>query len=261
MSLETAEKIGERLAPFDPMRLEMAFRGEPLCNPNWLKILKIFRKHLPGTQITMYTNGDYLSVENVKKFFDNGGNVLSVDCYDDTLEKRIKLYKDFSVNIDGESDFDLFCRNNPKTTQEIVLIPDNFRIKKGLNRQLCNLAGNIDFKKGIAYNIRPLKKPLIKHCVKPFREIAILYNGDIKLCCLDGSETTKIYGNVYTTDLEDFWYNNKALNIARTMLYNKLRVTPPCNVCDFFGGGRFGFLPKYKTIPEDTVKKIKEKYY
>ncbi|MER2089023.1 MAG: hypothetical protein ABS920_04735, partial [Sporosarcina sp.] len=71
---------------------------------------------------------------------------------------------------------------------------------------------------------------------------------------------SKVYGNVFRTNIVDFWYNNKDLNLIRTLLYNKLRIVYPCNKCDYYGGGRVGFLPKYKTIPQEKVEKLKEKY-
>ena len=257
MSLETAKRIAEGLAPFDPIRIEFALKGEPLCNPHWDKIIQILRANLPQSQITMDTNGDFLTINNVKKFFKSGGNILSVDCYGNTLDERKELYKQFNLHIDGVYDgFDVFKRNNPKTTHEIVLVPDNFKNKQSLTRKLCNMAGSIDFEKGKLYGMYPLEKPLFKHCTKPFREISFLYNGDIKICCSDGNKDSKVYGNVYRTDIVDFWYNNKELNLIRTLLYNKLRIIYPCNKCDYYGGGRVGFLPKYKTIPPKKIEEL-----
>lgn len=261
MTIKTAKKIADSLKPFDPMRLQFDYRGEPLLNPNWKKIIKIFRKILPNSQIHLITNGDFLDMDIAKEFFKMGGNILSVDCYNGTFEERTKYYKSneiFRVHIDGEDDFHPYNRHNPKNTREMVLIPDNFALnKKGL-REWNNLAGNIDYKSA---KIEPLKKPLYKPCTLPFKDIVIRYNGDIRLCYLDGENNNSIFGNIHDINLEDFWYNNKKLNLIRTLLYNKLRIHPPCNRCDYGVGGVFSFIPKYKKIPEDMIEKLKEKYY
>lgn len=136
MTLSTAKKIADSLKVFDPMRLQFDYRGEPLLNPNWRKIIGLFRKTLPNSQIHLITNGDFLDMNTAKQFFRAGGNILSVDCYDGTFEERVNYYKSnevFKAHIDGEDDFQPYKRHNPKTTHEMVLIPDNFaENKKGI---------------------------------------------------------------------------------------------------------------------------------
>ena len=261
MSIGTAKKIADKLKVFDPMRLQFDYRGEPLLNPQWRKIISLFRKTMPKSQIHLITNGDFLDMDIAKQFFKIGGNILSVDCYDGCFDERVEYYKSnkiFRVHIDGETDFNPYERHNPKTTHEMLLIPDNFaENKKGL-RSWNNLAGNIDFKSA---RYEPLEKPLEKPCILPFKDLVIRYNGDIRLCYLDGENNPSIFGNIKNIDIEEFWYNNLRLNLIRTLLYNKLRVHPPCNQCDYGVGGVFSFIPKYKTISELNKRKIKEKYY
>lgn len=107
MNLGTAKKIADSLKVFDPMRLQFDYRGEPLLNPNWKKIISLFRKTLPNSQIHLITNEDFLDIEIAKQFFKIGGNILSVDCYDGSFEERVNYYKSnnvFNVRIDGETD-------------------------------------------------------------------------------------------------------------------------------------------------------------
>ena len=160
-----------------------------------------------------------------------------------------------------EKQINPYRRNNPKTTREMVLIPDNFaENKKGL-RQWNNLAGNLDYKSASKLGYEPLEKPLFKPCILPFKDLVIRYNGDIRLCCLDGENNKSIFGNIKNIDIEEFWYNNPRLNLIRTLSYNKLRVHPPCNQCDYGVGGVFSFIPKYKTIPILNKRKIKDIFY
>ena len=102
------------------------------------------------------------------------------------------------------------------------------------------------------------KQPLKKKCVRPFREMIVLYNGDVVLCCADSGSEFKL-GNLNKHTLEQIWFKNKKLNLARLLLFNKSRTFQPCNRCDFNGGMRQGLIPKMKTItPEQAKQYTKE---
>ena len=263
MSISTAITIAEQLKPFQPLRLQFDSRGEPFLNPNWKKIIQIFRKKLPTSQIHVISNGDLVDHELAKTYFRIGGNILSLDCYTGTFNERKQYYKtcnEYTVHIDQKDGFQPYKRNNPKTTKELILIPDNFeKNRKGL-RQWNNLAGNIDFQIGKDYDMTPLEKPLLKPCTLPFKDLIIRYNGDIRLCFLDGENNKTPYGNIYRINLQDYWYNDKRLNTIRTLLYNKLRIMYPCNQCNYGVGGVFSFIPKYKKMTDKQIQQLYNKH-
>ena len=257
MTISTAVNIGIKLQKFNFLRIEFAMRGEPTLNTNWLRIVNIFRKYLPNASLMLTTNGSNLTTDNISKFFAVGGNILLVDCYQKDLEKRKQKWAKFKPLDYYEDDFNPYHRHSPNT--HALVLMDNLmeRNHDKRTRVISNHAGNVDYKKISKYGVFPLKEPLKKKCVRPFREMIILYNGDIVLCCADSGSEFKL-GNANKHDLESIWFNSKKLNSARALLFNKNREFTPCNRCDFNGGMRQGLIPKMRCLNEIEIKKYKK---
>lgn len=257
-ALEISKKI--KKANWDNLRIEFDLRGEPTLNPYLCQNIKIIRDNLPKSQLTLYTNGNTFNKQKAHSFFKNGGNIIIMDCYKNDLQQRKKEYsKDFVVYDYYNGEFNPFLKHSPKT--KVICLMDNIMTRNGEKRTrlILNQAGNVDWNKVKKFGLKPLKQPLKKKCVKPFRELIINYQGNIVLCCHDG-EPTHILGNIYNiNDLKDFWHNNYKLNIIRLLLYNKYRNFPLCSSCNYHGGMRQGLLPKMKTItPEQAKEYTKE---
>ena len=262
MSLKTAQEISKKMeqAGWNGIRLEFAMRGEPLLNPHFNRIIHTFRKNLDKSHITVSTNGNNLNPQKAIEYFKAGGNVFVVDCYDGNIEERRQKYEKegFRVTDYYKDDFNPYARNNINKTHVLCLMDDiKYNSNKKRTRILHNMAGNVDFNRTKYYGLTPLKEPILRKCVKPFREIIFLHDGTIPLCCQDG-EINQQLGNIYRIqDLNQFWKKNVKLNILRTLLYNKRRdLISPCKYCDSSGGMRIGFLPKMKILDETTLKQL-----
>ena len=96
---------------------------------------------------------------------------------------------------------------------------------------LHNHAGNIDYDTN---NLKPIKEPLKEPCLRPFRDIAIFYNGDVALCCDDGGLDMKL-GNLVTDSFMGVWDSDKLNSIRRNLLADK-RIFKPCSRCDYIEG-------------------------
>ena len=124
----TANQITKKMydAGWDGIRIEFAMRGEPLLNPNFLKIIKIFRHNLPHSHICTSTNGNHLTYDIARKYFKNGGNVFLVDCYNGNIEKRREYFEKggFVVTDYYKDDFNPYSRNNVEKTKVICLMED-----------------------------------------------------------------------------------------------------------------------------------------
>ena len=122
---------------------------------------------------------------------------------------------------------------------------------------ICPTMNFVEFGKATVmmdkYGVKPLKEPLEKKCVRPFREMIILYDGEVVLCCADSGNDFKL-GNLNRHSFKQIWFKNRKLIIARLLLFNKFRIFPPCNRCDFNGGMRQGLIPKMKTITLEQAK-------
>ena len=253
MSIHTANTISTKMrdSGWDNIRLEFAMRGEPTLNPNFHKIIRLFHKKLPHSQIMVTTNGNHSTPQFIKKFFNAGGNILMIDCYHKNIEKRRWELEEcgFKVVDFYEDDFNPYHRHNPLKTHIVCLVDDiKINNKKDMKKILCNHGGNVDYDKISKYGVYPLNEPLEKKCTKPFREIVFFYDGTIPLCCEDANGDYYLSNVHMISNLDSFWKNNLKLNNARLLLYNKRRNFPPCEYCDYFGGMRQGFLPKMKKL-------------
>jgi len=252
MSLRTVIAIGRELqhAGYDPTRIELALRGEPMLHGEWATSLCVLRSYLPKSSIMMTTNGTKLSTWDVDYFWRAGGNVLLVDCYGKgTLERRMRTFTEagFKPMDFYASDFNPWHRHGPKTRALILLDDIGRRSGEKKNRTLQNHAGNVDWAAAKMYGIKPLDKPLSKICVNPFRELVIHWDGSIHLCCMDYNAQQELW-NISRGNVAMFWENHPVLNAARRMLAEGRRDFGLCRYCDFNGGGRKGLLPRYPVM-------------
>lgn len=219
MSVSTAKRISLQLHD-DANIIKFSLRGEPLLNPNIYEIINVIRRHNPTTILLMYTNGKLLSPSNVFKLYDSGLNYIYVDCYNGTLLHYLQKYETFDkVNLKNET-WDMYSDANFKENKLIFNEMNGDDIK--------NHAGNLDFLK---YPDKELSEPLNKICLRPFRDIAIYYNGDIGLCCDDGGLDSKL-GNINQDSLYEIWNGSKLNSIRRNLLHDR-RIDLPCNRCDY----------------------------
>ena len=77
---------------------------------------------------------------------------------------------------------------------------------------LENRGGNIDD----AEELNPHAMRAMEDCIRPSRDLMILFNGDVPLCCVDWFRTT-IVGNVSTERIRDIWHG-EALEEIRNAL-------------------------------------------
>src|SRR4030066_89778 len=94
-----------------------------------------------------------------------------------------------------------------------LLIDTQNKIKIGKHATLNNQCGCAS---------KPLIFPLKKRCAKPFRELAIRWDGNVALCCNDWRGVYKCGNIVNFKSIEDLW-QNKFFTAARKRLYYKMR--------------------------------------
>jgi len=245
-------------------RIGFAMRGEPSLHPECAMMVRIVRQWRPKCHITMLTNGGGLvrkpgPVENVRRLFDAGVNVLGLDDYENVnLVPRIiaaheeiygKLVSgvEYGVNMpsEGPADFKFFkypedLRGNPhqrrpRGTRMLVQIRDIMAQaadkKIGTHGKVFNYAG-------LAFP--PDETMAGKRCHQPFRQLAIRYDGSVTICCNDWLGTYKC-GNVLTEGVEAVW-QGAAMGAAREMLIRGRREMAPCKGCNH-RSYRVGLLP------------------
>lgn len=205
-------------------RLEFAMHGDPSMHPNLPRLVYIARKILgKKAHIQVTSNGSgLLTPEKVKALMEAGPNILALDDY--RHAKFMPKIKEFIWDVGYTVyEYPKDKEGNPhhrKSGQRIVLINDISENTSG-NHQLTNQGGN---------SFSAVKEPLQRRCAKPFRELAVRWDGNVAICCDDWPGTYKI-GNVNDLALEEIWLHPK-FEAARRRLYAKDRDFGPCRGCN-----------------------------
>jgi hypothetical protein len=237
-TVETIQRIADEIKRLKwNARIEIAMRGEPSMNPNFVELISVLRKTLPKNQLMMTSNGSgYIKSGRIKAAFDAGLNILALDKYEgiDFVERALVNNEQSLIPI---YNYPAEPEGNPhrRTTHNFISVMKDISIAdKGTHAKLsnhCGAAFPLDYSKAG------------KRCARPFRELSFRYNGDVALCCNDWRGVYDC-GNINFIDLENLW-NGEPFQLARKALYNGQRTFKPCLGCNATSY-RAGFLPDKK---------------
>lgn len=246
MDINLVKQIAESIGKWNSKkRISLSMFGEPTLHPKLHEIISIFRDKCNECHIDLITNNTILlkqyrnNTNNpVKALFDAGINVLVVDIYDNNNQKKvINMCNSSGIKVTYYHDKNHAnpFQHNGKNFKAISIMGDISKQHVYTpSRILHNYAGNSSM--GLKIN-----KPLEKKCVRPYREMAIQYNGAISLCCHDWRREAILGVFPDNGSLQQIW-ESKGFQYARYLLYNKNRNIIPCYRCDFHGGFRIGLL-------------------
>lgn len=236
-------------------RIEFILHGEPTLNKHLPDYIKAIRNKFPKVQISVCSNGfrflgKKYDPDYVFKLFDNGLNVLQVDCYDENQwESFKKLIKESKTGIQerkirfrdlyGQTK-NLFFSYRGNKNREIIYVKE-FKQNSGSlkQRRFHTFGGNVPVEVWKNYNDKYTdfsKFPLTgkgKTCVSLLKYIPIGANGDIYFCCRDASHTT-ILGNIKDVDLEELWVSDEFHKIRFMLKSARRDLFPQCFLCSRF---------------------------
>jgi len=192
-----------------------------------LDILQLTRRVVPRSSLMIATNGDYIRNEqNVIDLFKAGLNQLQINVY--TNPHRYEFFIEM-INQLEFLDQESSIYHNCSPSKMICRVVDK--------THYSNFTGIYAFtnRSGLISDFRPpVKEPLERMCVKPFRILNINWKGDAILCCNDyfGEITS---GNISSVSLTDLW-DNRIFNFYRRRLLLKDRRMKLCDLCDASSG-------------------------
>lgn len=228
-------------------RFSYSLHGEPLLNSDLDFFFDITRTAFPKAQLAIVSNGDVLtkkhkSLKYLIDLFDAGLNMIHIDLYDEfsynsmiellRKNKEVLTRKEIKVKNYYSAEENIWSYHGEKT--KTILICNE---SKGFNSAESNTrcfhtwGGNFPIEKYNRYNVNINEFPLAKQCTEPLRYIAISANGNIMLCCSEGSKTS-LLGNVMNTNLYEIW-KSESFHKYRFALKNKWRyLIPSCYLCN-----------------------------
>ncbi len=244
---DTASSIAEQIAETKwTSRIEFAMHGEPTMHPDFVGLVGIFRRHLPKNQLMMTSNGGGLLpqstiVPRLNALFDVGLNIFAFDAYEGiTIREKMaaaladKSWPNISFALHqypDESEWSPHTRR-PIDTRALIWIRDISKTTRGTHSDLSNHCGAA---------FPPLTDPMIARCAKPFRELAIRWDGSVAICCEDWRGVFKA-GNVVRDGLVTVWQHPRFHAARRLLMTGDRAAIDPCRVCND-RSYRVGLLP------------------
>jgi MoaA/NifB/PqqE/SkfB family radical SAM enzyme len=207
MSVDTVEKLKDQLLSVDYRGdIHITGYGEPLLNPNILKIIEILSKNF---HTELITNGDRILKESIshQQLQSAGLDLLIVDCYDGPshVEQMTKILKDCKIPFRIRDHYD----DGSKKLIELY----NFNNRGGI------------------FSPKETYRP----CWLPFYKAFIDWNGDVGLCCNDWSRKQQSFGNIYKTEFDKIWSDEKFVEVRRKLEKGLRKELPACKNCDTNG--------------------------
>jgi MoaA/NifB/PqqE/SkfB family radical SAM enzyme len=244
MPVAMFENIIDQLAETQPRRISLYLQNEPMADKRLPQFTEYVSRKIPDTTTLVTTNGTYLTEEKAEALIDAG-------------LKRIKVSLQ---SLDPEHNKELMGYSSEKVIENVINCAKLIRKKKAkhfdlrvsmlvtaingdeieharrfwrkhgvrlVTSALENRGGNI---KGIeTLNAGEMKS--MGNCIRPSREMCILYNGDVVLCCVDWFRTV-IGGNVYTSSVREVWNGPKFSGIREGLAEgNKEKLPDICINC------------------------------
>ncbi len=235
MALSTVERVAKEMARLKwSSRIEIAMHGEPTMNSNLAEIVACLRHHLPANYILVTTNGAGITTrDRFKQLLTSGLNTLALDDY--RHANNVPKIREF-VHSFGFPVFEY-----PKQPEGNPHRRDTKRVKITIIHDISdNTAGNHKLHNQGGSSGGPENKIVRLRRTKPFRELAVRWDGNVAICCDDWPGKYKI-GNVLNMPLDALW-SSDPFEAARRKLYAGERDFGPCRGCNV-PPNRPGLLP------------------
>lgn len=217
MSFELFRKIVDDLAETQPRRILPYLQNEPLNDRRLPEFIRYIAERIPETTTLVTTNGTGLSEEMGEKLIDAGLKrvKVSLQSLDDATNREIMGYDARKV-IENVLAFRRLLRaKRSKLDLRVSMIvtgkneSEIDRARRFWRRHdvrlvtsvLENRGGNI--KNALEINAGRPMKPM-SHCIRPSREMCVLFNGQVVLCCVDWFRTVNT-GDLSTHSVRDVW--------------------------------------------------------
>lgn len=237
-------KIIDELAETRPERIMMYLQNEPLNNkrmPDWVRHVA---DRIPETTTLVTTNGTALTPEMSEALIDAGLKRIkvSLQSLDDETNRRIMGYGADKVVQNILECARLIRKKRSRLDLRVSMIvhannPDEvdrarqFWKKNGVRlvtSALENRGGNIENAQEL--NAGEPMRPR-SDCIRPFREMCILFNGQVVLCCVDWFRTV-ILGDVSKQSIQEVWHGPVIQGIREGFERgDALKLPPICRNC------------------------------
>lgn len=261
MSYELFCKIIDDMKGFSKKirKMDIYKDGEPFLNKDACKMIKYAKEKGVADSIQTTSNGALIDENLAIEIIESGLDVLRISVehvsnegYQEITrtfsdyEKIIKNIKFlFEEKVRRKSHLKIFVKIldvNLSESEKETFLKDFTPISDIINIDtLMGWSGTDkkDFTLGMDVNTGMNSENILKKdrliCPEPFKTLAINFNGEVSICCVDWAMAT-IVGNVQDENLIDIW-NGERLNIFRKMqIQGRRKDLNACSDCQYIQG-------------------------
>lgn len=188
--------------------LHLFCNNEPLLDPHIVETVQTFRSACPGAEVKILTNGAFLSLDLVDDLFGSGLDVLVINNYTNgkLLIRPVR---------------ELLNQAKQFHTRDIRLS------MRKLTEVLTSRAGQAPNKANPAEGFDGF-------CALPFTDFVISASGEVRQCCFDALEVSKI-GDVRREPLKEIWLGSNLQSVREDLMLRGRKGLALCATCDFDG--------------------------
>ena len=240
MPPEAFQKIVDELASTRPRRVSLYLQNEPLLDMRLPEFVAYVAERIPKTSTLVTTNGTYLSEERGAALIDAGLKRLKVSiqsldrasnmaimgkaCDSDKVVRNVLALRRV-IKEKRARHFDLRVSTVvTKMNEGEIDETARFWRRHGIRfvtSALENRGGNIEN----ALDLNPGEMEVRSDCIRPRREMCILYNGDAVLCCVDWHRV-EVVGNVFESSIAEVWNGPRLGHIRRAFSEGDTEALP-----------------------------------
>jgi len=232
--------------------------GEPLINKDFCKMAAYAKSKNVAVSVQTTSNGALLTKECANEIIESGLDLIRVSIEHVDNEG----YKSITRNF---SDYELIKENvrylyEEKTRRKssllirtkIVNVDFKDRIIKKFYNDFNPISDLISVNNLMGWSYSDIKDFTLGKktkrnmggagklrnkiaCPEPFRSLAVNFNGQVSVCCVDWSMET-IVGDLTKQTLNEIWNGNALKSFRLTHLNNEKENITPCKSCDYLKG-------------------------
>jgi radical SAM protein with 4Fe4S-binding SPASM domain len=247
MDFDLFKRITDQIVQLGVKELRFHNYGEAMIDPKIGDKIK-YAKQAGVASTAMYTNGSLLNRSVSAAILESGLDKMfvSIDGTNKESFERIRLRLDYDEVVDNLRNFlemkkEQGCK---KPYTEIVLLPieanngDIEAFKKSWDGLIDKVRvsvihdfagqGTEQFVPEVSTNGAPRTKRI--PCSMLWRDMYILWNGNVTLCCLDFDGKTR-FGNVQSEPVKVIWQGENMQSVRKKHLKNDWQELPLCKNC------------------------------
>ena len=246
MAPELYRKIIDELAELRPRRISLYLMNEPLLDDRLPEFTRYAAEKAPDATTLITSNGTLLDEARAEALIDAGLKrfKVSLQSLDSEINRKLMRYKSSSEDVVANvlamkrvkdrkraKHFDLRVSTIITNMNEgEIPAARKFWKKHGIRfvtSALENRGGNSE----AASQLNPhAMQARGGYCIRPVREMCILFNGDVVLCCVDWFRTV-VVGNVARQSIREIWNGPPLERIRKALRENAPGQPPICRDC------------------------------